>query len=149
MFKKDGLSGIVIFNASNNIKNPAFKYEIVLDLLPDFNEVLQENHQQFLDKSKFLSEFFAPKLAQYFSDKISEKNFVNDLQNFKFTFKDFYDFENSQITVGGVKIDDVKPNFESKKEPNVHFVGEVLDMHGPCGGYNLTWAFICGQKLMS
>ncbi|MBR0193964.1 MAG: aminoacetone oxidase family FAD-binding enzyme [Bacilli bacterium] len=149
LFKKDGLSGIVIFNASNYIKNPQNKYEIVLNLLPDFNGELQRNHQQFLDKSKFLEEYFAPKLAQYLSDRISDKNYVKDLQNLKFTFKDFYDYENSQITIGGVQISDMNPNFESKKEPNVYFLGELLDMHGPCGGYNLTWAFICGQKLMS
>lgn len=149
LFKKDGLSGIVVFNASNHIKNSQNKYEIVLNLLPDFNGELQRNHQQFLDKSKFLEEYFAPKLVQYLSDRISDKNYVKDLQNLKFTFKDFYDYENSQITIGGVQISDMKPNFESKKEPNVYFLGELLDMHGPCGGYNLTWAFICGQKLMS
>lgn len=149
LFKKDGLSGIVIFNASNYIKNRQNKYEIVLNLLPDFNGELQRNHQQFLDKTKFLEEYFAPKLAQYLSDRISDQNYVKDLQNLKFTFKDFYDYENSQITIGGVQISDMKPNFESKKEPNVYFLGELLDMHGPCGGYNLTWAFICGQKLMS
>ena len=149
LFKKDGLSGIVIFNASNHIKNTSFKYEIILNLLPENIEELQENHQQFLDKLKFLEEYFAPKMAQYLSDRISDKNYIKDLQNLKFTFKDFYDFENSQITVGGIQISDMKPNFESKKEANVYFLGELLDMHGPCGGYNLTWAFISGQKLMS
>lgn len=149
LFKKDGLSGIVIFNTSNHIKNPSNMYEIVLNLLPKNIKELQGNHQQFLDKSQFLEEYFAPKIAEYLKSKISDKNIIKDLQNLKFTFKDFYDFENSQITIGGVQIEDMKPNFESKKEPNVYFLGEVLDMHGPCGGYNLTWAFICGQKLMS
>ncbi len=149
LFKKDGLSGIVIFNASNHIKNPTYNYEIVLNVLPYFNEDLEENYQQFSVKTEFLENYFSPKLVEYFSSRISNKNYIKDLQNFKFTFKDFYDFENSQITIGGISIDQVKPNFESKSEPNVHFVGEVLDMHGPCGGYNLTWAFICGQKLMS
>ncbi len=149
LFKKDGLSGIVIFNASNHIKNPTYNYEIVLNVLPDFNGDLKENYQQFSVKTEFLENYFSPKLVEYFSSRISDKNYIKDLQNFKFTFKDFYDFENSQITIGGISIDQVKPNFESKSEPNVHFVGEVLDMHGPCGGYNLTWAFICGQKLMS
>lgn len=148
LFKKDGLSGIVIFNASNHIKDSSNKYEIILNLLPNFNEDLKQNHQQILDKQLFLDQYFSPKIAKYLVDKISGKNFLKELQNLKFTFKGFYDFESSQITIGGIKIDDVKPNFESKKEPNVHFVGEVLDMHGPCGGYNLTWAFICGQKLM-
>lgn len=149
LFKKDGLSGIVIFNASNHIKNPTYNYEIVLNVLPDFKGDLHKNYQQFSVKTEFLENYFSPKLVEYFSSRISDKNYVKDLQNFKFTLKDFYDFENSQITIGGISIDQVKPNFESKSEPNVHFVGEVLDMHGPCGGYNLTWAFICGQKLMS
>jgi predicted flavoprotein YhiN len=48
----------------------------------------------------------------------------------------------TMTTVGGVTLDEVNPQtMESKKVPGLHFAGEVLDVDGPCGGYNLQGAF--------
>ncbi len=48
----------------------------------------------------------------------------------------------AMTTVGGVALDDVNPQtLESKKVPGLFFAGEVLDVDGPCGGYNLQAAF--------
>ena len=46
------------------------------------------------------------------------------------------------VTIGGVSLDDVNPDtMESRKVPGLYFAGEVLDLDGPTGGYNLTLAF--------
>lgn len=149
LFKKDGLSGIVIMNASNCIQIDKNSYEISLDILPDFDKDLHKNNQQFLDKTEFLNQYLSPKFVEYFSKDLNNKNIIEKLKNWHFQFKDFYDYENSQITVGGIDLSEVKNNLESKREKNVYFLGEVLDMHGPCGGYNLTWAFMSAKKLLS
>ena len=48
----------------------------------------------------------------------------------------------SIVTMGGVSLEDVNPEtMESRKVPGLYFAGEVLDMDGPTGGYNLTLAF--------
>ena len=48
----------------------------------------------------------------------------------------------AMVTVGGVALNDVNPaTMESKRISNLYFAGEVLDIDGPCGGYNLTAAF--------
>ena len=38
-------------------------------------------------------------------------------------------------------------DLESKIEKNVYFLGEIINVNGPCGGYNLTFAFACANKL--
>lgn len=49
------------------------------------------------------------------------------------------------ITTGGVKLKEINPEtMESKIVPNLYFCGEVVDLDGPCGGYNLQWAFASG-----
>ena len=51
----------------------------------------------------------------------------------------------SQVTAGGVNVDEVDPRtMESKIVPGVFFAGEVLDIDGDCGGYNLQWAWSSG-----
>jgi predicted Rossmann fold flavoprotein len=49
------------------------------------------------------------------------------------------------VTRGGVRLKDVRPEtMESKRQPGLYFCGEVLDIDGPCGGFNLQWAFASG-----
>lgn len=52
----------------------------------------------------------------------------------------------AMATSGGVRLDEVDPrSLESRLLPGLFFAGEVLDVHGPCGGYNLQWAFSSGR----
>lgn len=54
-------------------------------------------------------------------------------------------FDRAMVTRGGVKRDEVNPKtLESRKTRGVFFAGEVLDVDGPTGGYNLQWAFSSG-----
>lgn len=51
----------------------------------------------------------------------------------------------SQVTAGGVDVAEVDPStMESKIVPGIHFAGEILDIDGDCGGYNLQWAWSSG-----
>ncbi len=52
----------------------------------------------------------------------------------------------SQVTAGGVDVGDVNPRtMESKIVPGIYFAGEILDIDGDCGGYNLQWAWSSGH----
>ncbi len=53
-------------------------------------------------------------------------------------------FDNAQVCAGGVPLDEVTDSLESKKAPGVYFAGEILDVDGRCGGYNLQWAWCSG-----
>ena len=51
------------------------------------------------------------------------------------------------VTIGGVALEDVDPStMESRKTPGLYFAGEVLDIDGPTGGYNLTLAFATARR---
>ena len=50
------------------------------------------------------------------------------------------------MSVGGIDVSEVDYNLMSKREKNVYIIGELLNIDGPCGGYNLTWAFASAIK---
>lgn len=53
-------------------------------------------------------------------------------------------FDYAQTTSGGISLDEINNNLESKIVKNLYFTGELLDIYGDCGGYNLSIAFITG-----
>ena len=62
-----------------------------------------------------------------------------------FTIKATEGWDKARVTRGGVSLKKVNPDtLESRLTPGLFFAGEVLDLDGPCGGYNLQWAFSSG-----
>ncbi|QDV09408.1 putative FAD-binding dehydrogenase [Planctomycetes bacterium Poly30] len=54
-------------------------------------------------------------------------------------------YDGAFVTRGGARLKDVRPEtLESKLQPGLYLCGEVLDLDGPCGGFNLQWAFASG-----
>ena len=61
------------------------------------------------------------------------------------TIQDTNGFENAQVCAGGVRTDEVDPRtMESELVKGLYLVGELLDVDGICGGYNLQWAWATG-----
>ena len=55
-------------------------------------------------------------------------------------------WDNAQVTAGGIELSEINPEtMESKLCKNLYITGEVLDIDGPCGGYNLQWAWASGK----
>lgn len=64
------------------------------------------------------------------------------LQTWEFKVTDTNSFSNAQVTAGGVDTKEVDSlTLESKLIPNLYFAGEILDVDGDCGGFNLQWAW--------
>ena len=133
LFKDDGLSGIVILNISSMINRMTNKknVKIVLNLAPS---------KKNIKKDQYL-EYVAPKVASYLIDNDL------DINNLSFSFKGFYDFKIAEVSHGGVSLNDINNNLQSKRENKVFFVGEVLDIDGMCGGYNLMFAFASAETV--
>ena len=133
LFKDDGLSGIVILNISSMINRITNKknVKIVLNLAPS---------RKNIKKDQYL-EYVAPKMASYLVDNDL------DINNLSFSFKGFYDFKIAEVSHGGVSLNDINNNLQSKRENKVFFVGEVLDIDGMCGGYNLMFAFASAETV--
>ncbi|MCM0649200.1 NAD(P)/FAD-dependent oxidoreductase [Clostridium swellfunianum] len=71
-----------------------------------------------------------------------KKNLYNLLTSWEFAVTDTNGFSNAQVTAGGVDTKDVNPEtMQSLLIPNLYFAGEILDVDGDCGGFNLQWAW--------
>ena len=159
LFKKDGLSGIVIMNASSIIArlDSPKDIEIVLDLLPNLKEeeivaLLVQNKKIYANP---LYSLLNSKLADYIFKRfeiisLNEKNILfiaKQIKHLEYTFADFYSFNDSQVTVGGIDISCLSDSLESITEKNVFFAGEIINIDGLCGGFNLMWALTSANAI--
>ena len=149
-----------ILNDDHNIN-----CEIAIDLIPDYNheELKNKLNKDFSSKGKtqiknYLKEFLTNSFIEYFLNKIKiqtntqlsrinkkDKNIlVEKLKRFTLEIVDF-NKSLSKITIGGIDLKNINPKtMESKITPNLYFAGEILDLDGPTGGYNLKIAFSTG-----
>lgn len=74
-----------------------------------------------------------------------QSSFLRQLLGFPLTVTGTRGFEHCQVSSGGVSVEEVNPQtMASLRVPGLYFAGEVLDVIGPCGGYNLHFAFTSG-----
>lgn len=166
-FTNYGLSGICIFNLSRNItlglKN-GLKEELSINFVPWLND---ESLETFIENKSisnkttfevcdgFLDYKITEILLKYLKINKNKKwnelshseknNFCNALKNFKVEVIGTKDYLDAQVTSGGINLNEINlDTMESKLVKNLYFAGEVLDLDGDCGGYNLTIAFITG-----
>ena len=67
------------------------------------------------------------------------------LKNWSFPVTGTQPWPQAQVTAGGIALDEVDPaTLESRLVPGLHFCGEILDVDGDCGGFNLQWAWSSG-----
>lgn len=162
LFKDSGISGISSFNISSLFaRNGNFKGEIYLDLLPQIEEKeliekLLTRRKLDITVNKFFDGIFLPQVAYFILNKVKiDENrtslalkyeeialLANTIKKLKLKVKDHY--ENNQIYSGGIKLSSLTENLESKKYKGLYFCGEVCDVDGLCGGYNLQWAWTSG-----
>lgn len=139
--------------------------KIAIDLCPDFNreELKDKFSADFQSKGKamiknYLKLFLTNRFIDFFLseigidgetqlsriDKKSKNLLIEKLKSFPFEITGFND-RLAKVTIGGVDLKYVNPKtMESTLVPNLYFAGEILDLHGPTGGYNLKIAFSTG-----
>ncbi len=153
-FTKNSISGICVMNLSRYFRTEnAKKFILRLDLYPEYG--LRELTRVFFKQQKILGcpmEGLVPEnMYEYISERIGiEKQGPEALaacsKELEFTITGSRGWKNAQVTSGGVKLSELDENFQSKLVPGLWFAGEILNYDGPCGGYNLAWAFKSGIK---
>lgn len=168
---KQGLSGICIFEISSQVGILLNKGITPIVNVSFFNntdnlyklliEKVEHNNIGNRTVVGWLNGYVNDKIAQYVCKKhnidnkqISSQllktillNIINDLNNMTFTVTNLYDMEQAQLTAGGIEISDINPKtMESNITEGLYIVGELLDIDGICGGYNLTFAMLTGLK---
>lgn len=158
LFTKYGLSGTCILDISDEISiaiNRDHKRDvyIAVDMVPFMGEEQLKNElERRIKKHWNLGEMLAGILPNKFGPAMSTL-FENDqinlaaekLKNWSFKVSGTRGWNEAEFTSGGIKTDEINPwNLESKLVNNVFFAGEVLDVNGQRGGYNLAWAWASG-----
>ncbi len=74
------------------------------------------------------------------------KLIAEKIKNFPVEISGTKGFVNAQVTSGGIKTDEIYPEtMQSKKCKGLYFAGEIIDVDGGCGGFNLQWAWASGM----
>ena len=157
-FTDYGLSGICIFNLSRYVSLlKKGKMYIKINFMPFLKEDIFDYLNKDIEIYNLLCRFLNEKVARYLLDSINIKyndkiNNLNDyekekleesLLNMTFTIEKTKSFDVSQVTAGGVRINEINiDTFESKKVSNLYLLGELLDVDGDCGGYNISFAIL-------
>lgn len=165
-FSSDALSGICVFNLSSLI-NKSKNSQIIVQLLPDysFEEIKDMIYRRIkLTKNENVQELFTGLFHKNIAlailkesnvditlrcDKLSGaqiNSISSTINSWKFECISDNDFSKAQVTSGGIKCTDINcKTFESKLKKNLYLCGEVLDVDGDCGGFNLQFAFSSGM----
>ena len=166
LFTDYGISGNVVFNIS--FVMPLYKnVEFEIDFMEKFDynelyEILKERKKMIshLTMENYFNGMINKKLGQFLSkmsgiEKLSKPvKDLNDseirklctvLKKYRIKILDTTGFKNAQVTAGGVSLNEVNTEtLESKIVKGLYFSGEVLDVYGECGGFNLQWAWASG-----
>ena len=167
LFTDYGISGNVVFNIS--FVMPLYKnVEFEIDFMEKFDynelyEILKERKRilSHLTMENYFNGMINKKLGQFLSkvsgiEKLSKPvKDLNDsdirklctvLKKYRVKILETTGFKNAQVTAGGVSLDEVNTEtLESKIVKGLYFSGEVLDVYGECGGFNLQWAWASGH----
>lgn len=168
-FNESNLSGIVMMNLSCNL--PFFREQecqeaLHIDFLPAWS--WNQLHDYLIGQSKvsstetieeLLQGIFPSGFVRYLLTRlrINNNQNVSDLsekqwnritstcKKMVFTPIQKEDFDKAQVTAGGVSVKEVSVDtFESHRQKGLYITGELLDVNGICGGYNLTFAMLSG-----
>lgn len=165
-----GISGILVFQISRIIKkmldskeHPSISIDFVKDIShKELNSFLYNvvNKYPNIELSQALSGVLNKKLAIVICKECNLKPslkcnnvtsdniicLVNKIKDFRVIPTDTNGFDNAQVCSGGVAVHEINfDTMESELVKGLYFAGEIIDVDGKCGGYNLTFAFASGK----
>ena len=157
IFTDYGVSGDAIFRISAFLADKLQQgVSLSIDLLPnlckqelvDFLQQKQRNCPN-LAKGELLGGILNNQVGRAVVKRYGENvdKMVDGIKAFELQVIGSLGFDYAQVTKGGVPFDEVDDTFQSKKAQGLYLAGELLDIDGECGGYNLHFAFACAQKI--
>ena len=156
LFTHRGFSGPAILQISNYWKRDR---PVTIDLLPDVDAavLIESERSERQNLANYLSKFLPQRFAQSFAERIGInkpvaqlnkaeiKKIADALNSWQVEFTATEGYDRAEVTLGGVSTDELSSQtMESKKQPGLYFIGEVVDVTGWLGGYNFQWAWSSG-----
>ena len=164
-FTEYGLSGPVIFEISRDVCSDRGEWICRSDLLPEIGEnvlkdELTRRKNTNLPVSELLTGILHNRLGRVLTQSAGISGYVpvsqledyeidavcKAVKGFEVTLTEPMGMDSAQVTAGGIVTKEFNPEtMESKLVPGLYACGEVLDIDGDCGGYNLQWAWSSGR----
>ena len=164
-FTEYGLSGPVIFEISRDVCQGSGDWTARLDFLPDWTgdrllEALRKRRATPLPVDELLTGILHNRLGRVLTkaaglrggapiSDLTEEELgaaVQAVKDFSVSLTEPLGMDAAQVTAGGVRTAEFDPDtMESRLVPGLFACGEVLDIDGDCGGYNLQWAWSSGR----
>lgn len=164
-FTEYGLSGPVMFEISRDACQGGGEWICRMDLLPEFSmEVLKEEllrrRNTNLPTSELLTGILHNRLGRVVTQAVGISGYVpvsqleepeidevcRAVKDFEITLTEPMGMDSAQVTAGGILTKEFEETtMESRLVPGLYACGEVLDIDGDCGGYNLQWAWSSGR----
>lgn len=163
LFTHFGISGPLVLSASAHIFGDPSNYSISIDLKPaldektldtrllsDFSKNINKEYKNVLSlllPSKLIPVFaersgISPETKVNSITKKQRSDIISLLKNFVVELSGFRPIDEAIITRGGIKVSEINPStMESKIVPGLYFAGEIIDVDGYTGGFNLQIAF--------
>ena len=163
-FTEYGLSGPVIFEISRDVCQGGGEWVCRLDFLPEVAE--EELHRELLRRkqtnlpvSELLTGILHNRLGRVLTQSVGISGYVpvsqleeyeidavcKAVKGFEVALTEPMGMDSAQVTAGGILTGEFDPDtMESRIVPGLYACGEVLDIDGDCGGYNLQWAWSSG-----
>lgn len=151
-----GISGIPVFQISRFASRALFekkRVSVKIDFLPDMTkqEIIQElnrlaEHNANKKIGQLLIGLIPSKLIDVLTGECKTiEQLAENIKNFSIQIKEPMDFAHAQVCTGGVACEEIcSDTMESRLVPGIYFCGELIDVDGACGGYNLQWAWSSG-----
>ena len=155
LFTEYGISGIGVFQLSRYAVRGTDEGKIAtyhLDLMPQLTKeelvkLLLDRQQagSYKNPQELLIGLLPRKMIDVLVKKTYEPEKITErLKDWQVPVKGAYALQQAQICSGGVDPRELTEQLESRLHPGIYFTGEVIDVDGPCGGYNLQWAWSSG-----
>lgn len=159
LFKDHGISGICVFNLSSVLARLGdYSAQVSIDFLPQITlletvDLLKKHAKIFKHAKDILTGIVQEKLANEIcghlkidDNKLSsqlDQTMLNNMAKLvhEFSLNTCGCYGNNQVFSGGMDINFLSQNLQSKQTKNLYFCGECLNVDGECGGYNLQWAY--------
>ena len=164
-FTEYGLSGPVMFEISRDACYGRGNWRCILDFIPDMSEnalceLLARRRAGHLPTEELFTGILHNRLGRVLTQTAGIRNgqLISALRddellraaqiakNLDVQLTETMGMDHAQVTAGGIVTDEFDPaTMESRKMKGLYACGEVLDIDGDCGGYNLQWAWSSGR----